>query len=46
MKLKFIALAALAVSGVAHASIDGTSSTNGTVALVAYDNTGTNKSSV
>lgn len=46
MKLKLIALAALAVSGVAHAALDGTATTNGSVAFLAYDNTGTNKSSV
>jgi MYXO-CTERM domain-containing protein len=46
MKLKFIALAALAVSGVAHAAIDNNVTTNGTVAFAAYDNLGTSKSSV
>jgi len=46
MKLNLIALAALAASGAAQASLDLPSGYNGSVAFIAYDNTGASKSSV
>lgn len=45
MKLHLIAAATLAASGLAHAGLDNFGSGNSSLAFIAYDNTGTSRSS-